>query len=84
MRETGVFQKLRKSLPWNFLITIFKSFARPHLEYSDIIYDQPNNESFTLKRIQYNAALTNTSATERTSQSKLCSELGFESLKFSC
>ena len=83
MRETGVFQKLRKSLPWHFLITIFKSFARPYLEYSDIIYDQPNNESFTLKRIQYNAALTNTSATERTSQSKLCSELGFESLKFS-
>ena len=34
---------------------------RPHLDYGDKTYDQPNNESFTLKieRIQYKAALAN-------------------------
>ena len=57
---------------------------RPHLDYGDTIYDQPNNESFTQKieRIQYNAALAITGVIKGTSQSKLYRELGFESLKF--
>ena len=57
---------------------------RPHLDYGDIIYDQPNNESFTQKieRIQYSAALAITGVIKGTSQSKLYRELGFESLKF--
>ena len=57
---------------------------RPHLDYGDIIYDLPNNESFTQKfeRFQYKAALAITGAIKETSQSKLYSELGFESLKF--
>ena len=56
---------------------------RPHLDYGDIIYNQPNNETFTQKteRIQYNAALASTGAIKGTSQSKLYCELGFESLK---
>ena len=32
-----------KSLPRSSVITIDKSFVLPHLDYSDIIYDQPNN-----------------------------------------
>ena len=57
---------------------------RPYLDYVDIIYDQPNNEDFTRKivRIQYNAALAITAAIKVTSQNKLYSKLGFESLKF--
>ena len=57
---------------------------KPHLKYGDTIYDQPNNESFTkkLERIRYNATLAITYAIKGTSQSKLHSELGFESLKF--
>ena len=59
---------------------------RPHLGYVDLIYDQSNNESFTQKteRIQYKAALALTGAIKGTSQSKLYSELGFESPKFRC
>ena len=50
MKGIGVIQKLNKSLPSHSLITIYnKSFVRPHLDYDDIIYDQPNNESFTQK-----------------------------------
>ena len=66
------------NLPRNFLLTIYKSFIRPHLDYSDIIYDQPNNESFCTKIecIQYNAALAISGATKGTSQTKLYNELG--------
>ena len=57
---------------------------RLYLDYGDIIYDQPNNESLNQKieRIQYNTALANTGAIKGTFQSKLYNELGFESLKF--
>ena len=84
LKGIGIIKKLSKSLPRHSLVTIYKSFVRPHLDYGDIIYDQPNNESFTQKieRIQYNAALAITGAIKGTSQSKLYSELGFESLKF--
>ena len=56
---------------------------RPHLDYGDIIYDQPNNECFIQKieRIQY-AALAITGSIKGTSQNKLYSKLGFEYLKF--
>ena len=83
MKGIGVIQKLNKILPCHSLITIYKSFARPHLGYGDIIYDQPNNESSTQKieRIQYKAVIVITGAIKGTFQSKLYSELGFESLK---
>ena len=73
-----------KNLPRHYLVTIYKSFVRPHLDCGDEIYDQPNNESFTQKieRIQWNAALAITGTIKGTSQNKLYSELGFESLKF--
>ena len=40
---------LRKSqpiLPRNSLMIIYKSLIRPHLDYGDVIYDQPSNTSF--------------------------------------
>ena len=38
--------KLAHVVPRQSLLTIYKSFIRHHLDYGDIIYDQPNNESF--------------------------------------
>ena len=77
MKGIGVIQKLNKTLPCHSLITIYKSFMRPHLDYGDIIYDQPNNKSFAQKieRTQYKAALAITGAIKGTSQSKLYREL---------
>ena len=51
-------------LPRPALLTIYKSFIRPHLDYSDIIYDQAYNLSFhqKLESIQYNTALALTGA----------------------
>ena len=56
---------------------------RPHFGYSDIIYDQPSNESFCkkLESAQYQAALAITGATQGTSREKKVTELGLESLK---
>ena len=50
---------MNNNLPRKALLTLYKSFVRPHLDYGDIIYDQPNNESFCnkLETVQYNAAL---------------------------
>ena len=57
LKGIGIIKKLSKSLPRYPLVTIYTSFVRSHLDYGDIIYDQPNNKSFTEKteRIQYNA-----------------------------
>ena len=55
----GLLKRLGKFLPRDSLLTIYKSFIRPHLDYGDIIYDIPGNESFSQKieSVQYNAAL---------------------------
>ena len=58
-------------------------FARPHLDYGDIIYDQTFNESFhqRIESIQYNTAIAITGAIRGTSSKKLYQELGLESLR---
>ena len=80
----GIIKRLSNTLPRKSLLTIYKSFIRPHLDYCDIIYDQPNNGSFCTKseHIQYNAALAIIGAIKGTSQPKLYKELGLESVKF--
>ena len=59
MKGIVIIKKLNKALPQHFRITILKSFVRLHLDYADIIYDQPIRKVSIKKmeRIQYNAAL---------------------------
>ena len=79
----SVIKKLRYSLPRKSLVTIYKAFLRPLINYGDIIYDQPQNESFCdkLESVQYKAALAITGAIKGTSPEKIYQELGLESLK---
>ena len=79
----SVLKKLRHTLPRNSLITIYKGFLRPLVDYGDIIYDQPNNESICekLESIQHKAALAITGTIQETSRDKIYAELGLESLK---
>ena len=42
----SVIEKHRHSLPRKSLMTIYNAFLRPLIDYRDIIYDQPQNESF--------------------------------------
>ena len=80
----SVIKLLDNILSRNALLTIYKSFVRPHLDYSDIVYDQPKNQSFSKKieAVQYNVALAITNAIKGTSRTKLYKELGIESLSF--
>ena len=84
MNGIGIIRKLNKALPPHSLITIYKSFVRPHLDYGNTTYDQPNKESLNQKieRVQYNAALAITGAIKGTYQGRLYNELGLESLEF--
>ena len=55
----GVIRKLNNLLPRSALATIYRSFIRPPIDYGDMIYDQPENESFSskVKLVQYNSSL---------------------------
>ena len=75
--------RFQQILPRQSLITIYKSFIRPYLDYGDIAYDRAFNESFHkyLESINYNAAIAITGAIRGTSSEKLFQELGLEYLK---
>ena len=53
----GIICKLAHLLPRESLIIIYKSFVRPHIDYSDVIYDQPNNEHFVIQLKEFNIML---------------------------
>ena len=82
MKGIGLLRKLRSILTRTSLLTIYKSFIRPHLDYGDIVYDQPSNDAFSnkLETVRYNAALAIMRAVKRTSREKLYQELGLEYL----
>ena len=65
--------KLHNLLPISALITIYKAFVRPYLDYGSILYDQACIMSFhhKLKSIQYNTCLAITGAIRGTSKEKL-------------
>ena len=71
------------SLPRSSILTIYKSFLRPYLDYNDVIYDQPNNSSLSdkIESVQHPAVLTITGAITGTSKEKLYQELEVESLR---
>ena len=62
----GLIRKLQPIIPRAALLTIYKSFLRPHLDYGDVIYHRAFNES-----VQYNAALAITGAIGGSSREKL-------------
>ena len=74
----SVIKKFYNILPRNTLLTIYKSFVRPHLDYGDIVYDQRNNQSFSNKVV----VLAITNSIKGTSGRKLYNKLGMESLSF--
>ena len=45
----GLLKKLSDLLPRQVLVTIYKAFIRPHLDYGDVLYDQAFNNSFNAK-----------------------------------
>ena len=70
-------------MPRDSHVTIYKSFIKPHLDYANVIFDKPNNTTFSnrIESAQYNAALAITGTIRGTSKEKLYQELGFETMK---
>ena len=66
-------RKMNLLLPRSSLLTIYKSFVRPHLDYGDVIYDQSNNARMSdkIESVQYNAALAITGTIRGISKDKL-------------
>ena len=60
----GVIKRLSVNLPRDALLRIYKSFIRPHLDYRDVTYDKPHNESFKnkIENIQYEVYIAITGA----------------------
>ena len=68
-KGTTVIKKLRHSLPRKSLMTICKAFLKPLIDYGDIIYHQPQSESFCekIESVPYYAAIAITGAIQGTS-----------------
>ena len=84
-RGIGMIRYLSKYVSRDALDQIYKLYARPHLDYGDIIYhrDDPHMQmNFTqrLEQTQYSAALAVTGAWRGTSRQRLYDELGWETL----
>ena len=82
-KTLGLIRKLQNLLPRTALMTLYKAFVRPPLDYCDILYNQAHNALFhqKLESLQYNACLGITGTIRGSSREKLCEELGFESLQ---
>ena len=82
-RTIALLCKLQHILPRHALITIYKSFIRPYLDYGDILYDKAFNASFNQKieSIQYDACLAKSGVIRGSSREKICQKLGLESLQ---
>ena len=82
-RAVGLLRKLYQYVPRKTLLLIYKAYIRPHLDYADVVYDQPQNSSFCnrLESVQYNSCLAITGAIRGTSRKRLYLELGMESLR---
>ena len=65
------------------LITIYKAFISPYLDYRIVVFDQAFDNSIhqRLEPVQYNAALTITGVIRGISKEKIYQELGFDLLQ---
>ena len=78
----GLTRQLSVNLPRNALLTIYKSFLRPHLDYGDILTDKPNNDNFQnrMEKAQYRIFLAITGAIQGISRERIYDEVGLHSL----
>ena len=85
-KTIGLLRNLSNLLLRPALVTIYKAFVRPYLNYGDVLYDQTFNNSFHAKieSIQYNACLAITGAIRGTSREKTYQELSLESFQLRC
>ena len=69
----GLIKRLSVNLLLNALLTMYKSFIKPHLNYGDILYDKPSNKNFQnrMQKVQYRAWLAIAGGVQGTSRERL-------------
>ena len=82
-KTIGLLRKFQPTLPRKSLVTIYKSFIRPHLDCGDVIYDRASKESFhqSLESLQYSTAIAITRTIRGASSEKLLQDLDLEIIK---
>ena len=82
----GIVKRLSVNISRDALLRIYKSFIRLHLDYGDIIYDKPDNESCKnkIEIIYCKDCIAITGSNQGTSCECLYQELGLESLEDRC
>ena len=80
IKKATVGRKLNLLLLHSSLLTVYKCFTRPHLNYGDVIYDQQNLSFPAIRSNQFNTK-SFTCAIKATLKEKLYLKLSFESLK---
>ena len=75
-KTIGLLCKRQNILPRESLVTIYKSFIRPQLDYEDLIHDRVYNSLFhqSIESIHYNATLAITDAIRGTLKEKIYQE----------
>ena len=68
----GLLRIFQPTLPRKSLVTTYKSFNRPHLDYGDVVYDRAFNKSFHQSResLQYSVSIAIDAAIRGTSFEK--------------
>ena len=68
----GLLRIFQLTLPRKSLVTTYKSFNRPHLDYGDVVYDRAFNKSFHQSResLQYSVSIAIDAAIRGTSSEK--------------
>ena len=79
----SIIKKLRDTFPRKSLLTTYKAFLRPHIDYGDVIYDQLSNEPFCekLESVYYKAPLAITGAIQGTLRRKMFYRVRFRIIK---
>ena len=80
----SLLRKFQQVLPRPYLITVYKAFIKPHLDFENVVFDQAFDNSFhkRLEYIQHDAALAITGVIGGTSKEKLYQKLTFQSRQF--
>ena len=83
-KTIGAIHNLRNILPQPTILTIYKPFIRPHLDYGDILYIIKHSMNLFKKKLeslQYNPALATAGAIIGFSTEKMYQGCGIEYLK---
>ena len=73
IKGVGLLRKLQRFSPRSSLLTIYKSFIRPHLDHGNVIDDRPSDATFSSKidSAQFNAAFAITGGIRDSAPEKL-------------